>query len=111
MTPGKEKNPVEIISFLALTLGMLDAANMVSHSKHDPSTLAIVENYLLTQGIRICALSNELILIYRAGDPVVTAIRDANLEELTEFLANENTEVRAFAKWKLDTLTDDKEKL
>lgn len=105
---SKNSDDVKIIDFLNLTPGKLDAVGMVDQClrKYDSITRAIVEEYLHAQGVRVWEFSDGLILIHRVSDPMVAVILHAGLGELPEFLANENSEVRALAKWKLDALTE-----
>jgi len=103
----KNSDDVKIIDFLNLTPGKIDAVGMVDQClrKYDWITRTVVEEYLRTQGVVILELSDKLLLIHRAGDPATMAILSASLEELPEFLASENDEIRQLAKWQLDVLT------
>lgn len=107
-----KRNPaqeIRIANFMGFELIMInvvtDVINMINDGNDDAASLVFFEEILQRVDVFILRLSNNLIFIYRDGDPEVEEILKARFEQLPEFLSSENNEIRLLAKWKLDTLT------
>lgn len=105
--PSRE---IAISNFMGLESNMhtviANVINMIRDGNDDPASLVFFEWILQGVGVRILDLSDELILIYKVGDPDVEEILEAALRELPELLTSEVLQVRLLAKYRLDTLAE-----
>jgi hypothetical protein len=66
----------------------------------------ILKDIELPHNIAVCEVLEGLTLVFWEGDPIIKAFCDASLEELPEFLACEDDEIREFARVKLELLVN-----
>ena len=105
----RDKNQEVIIAnFMSLGSLMLtvilDVVNMINDGKDDLTSIVFFEGMLQKVGAFILKLSDELIFIYKGGDPEVDAILKAPLRKLSEFLTSENNTIRLLAAHRLGEL-------
>lgn len=110
ITPGKEKgfDIGKITRVLAPAQNTICAATTIAeHYKDDPKTLATVKAYLHSLGINVYQPSENITIVCWNDD--LEEVLTADLRMLPEFLSSEDRVLRKLAKWRLDTLTGEKE--
>lgn len=102
------KQRFNVGDILGDTQGVLDAAmEMVGrHKDDDPKTFKVLIEYLKMYGISVRKLSNGIAVVFWLDDDRADAVLGATLEELPEFLTNEDYGVRLLAVHRLEELNE-----
>jgi len=81
-----------------------DVANMLRDGKDEPADIVFFMGLLQDVGVLILNLGDEVILIYKEGDPDVEKILETPLRKLPELLTSEDSQVRLLATHRLEEL-------
>jgi len=87
------------------------ACDMIGQHKGNASESKALREFLQPLGITISKVSEEIKLVYWSGDLRVKVILGASLEELPGFLSSEDDDIRQLAKWRLNALTNDLDRM
>jgi len=80
-------------------------AEMLSNLRSRDLT-ATLDRIELPHNIACRKVLDGFTIVFWEGDPIIKELIDAKLEELPEFLACEDEEIREFARVKLELLTN-----